>query len=304
MATVIYVHGNGNQVRPERLKAEWDKALFGREMGDQSRVAYWASVRYPEPLPDVEFDEVDRQPGTEAGPEAEVVPPTAVNPLELQVEAQLEARQAVGGAEAFDERTTALDPWLERMAFQADALVEGEDAATRGAGLEAFPLPRDVRIAIFRALVKITFKDVYAYFFGGVAEPMRAVLRSAIAQTTGPVIVVSHSLGTIIAYDVLREAALVGREIPLFVTAGSPLAVQEVQDLIVQPLLVPAGVTEWRNVADARDLVALDSTIRPEYDPASRCSDFLVINTSESHHGIREYLSSVPIRDAVTPFFP
>jgi len=39
-ATVIYVHGNGNQARPERLKAEWDKALFGQDMGERSRVAY------------------------------------------------------------------------------------------------------------------------------------------------------------------------------------------------------------------------------------------------------------------------
>jgi hypothetical protein len=62
-------------------------------------------------------------------------------------------------------------------------------------------------------------------------------------------------------------------------------------------------VTAWRNVADARDLVALDSTIRPEYDPAARCADFLVTNDSNSHHGIREYLGTPAIRDAVAPFF-
>ena len=302
-ATVIYVHGNGNQARPERLKAEWDKALFGQDMGERSRVAYWASVRYPQPLPDPEFDELDRVSETPT-PELEAVTPATVDPVGLQAEARREAQEAAGGLEGADEMRTDLDPWLERMAFEADALVEGEDAMARSAGTEAFPLPREVRVAIFRALVKVTFKDVYAYFFGGDAEPMRAVLRTAIADTTGPLIVVSHSLGTIIAYDVLREAALAGREVPLLVTAGSPLAVQEVQDLIVQPLLVPAGVTAWRNVADARDLVALDNTIRPEYEPPSRCSDFLVVNDSDSHHGIREYLSTAPIRDAVIPFFP
>ena len=62
---------------------------------------------------------------------------------------------------------TELDPWLERMAFQADALVEGEDAAARTARAGGAPAARDARVAIFRALVKVTFKDVYAYFFGG-----------------------------------------------------------------------------------------------------------------------------------------
>jgi len=307
-ATVIYVHGNGNKARAERLKAEWDQALFGRDLDERSVMAYWASVRYPQPLPDTEFDEIEQVPvvaGEELAPGEEGVTPSGVDPVELHEEARAEALLEVGGAETPEgvDASTELDPWLQQMAYQADALVEGEEAAELAPGEEALPLPRAARVAIFRALVKVTFKDVYAYFFGDDGKAMRAVLREAIADTTGELIVVSHSLGTIIAYDVLREAAVNGREIPLFVTAGSPLAVQEVQDLVTTPLLVPAGVTAWRNVADARDLVALDSTIRPEYDPASRCSDFLVTNDSDNHHGIREYLSSAPIRDAVAPFF-
>jgi hypothetical protein len=62
-------------------------------------------------------------------------------------------------------------------------------------------------------------------------------------------------------------------------------------------------VAAWRNVADGRDLVALDRTIRPEYDPANRCTDFLVVNDSANHHGIREYLASRPIQESVRPLF-
>jgi len=307
VATVVYVHGNGNKVRAELLKAQWDQALFGRDMGAKSVMAYWASLRYPQPLPDTEFDEIDQQPAAveeDLVPGEESVASSEVHPLELQAEARTEAHREMGGEEGVDEEPAELDPWLQDMAFHADALVEGENASALAPGVEALPLPRSVRVAIFRALVKVTFKDVYAYFFGGFADAMRDVLRKAIAQTDGPLIVVSHSLGTIIAYDVLREETLRGREVPLFVTVGSPLAVQEVQDLVVRPLLVPSGVAAWRNVADARDLVALDSTIRPEYDPERLCADFLVVNGSNNHHGIREYLSTAPIRDAVTPFLP
>jgi hypothetical protein len=161
---------------------------------------------------------------------------------------------------------------------------------------EALPLPKPVRVAIFRTLVKRTFADVYAYFFGGSGDGMRERMRDALDAVHGPVVVVSHSLGTIIAYDVLRERS---RDVPLLVTAGSPLAVQEIQDLVTHPLRVPDGVAAWRNVCDARDLVALDKTIRPEYTPADRIRDFLVVNDSINHHDITDYLRTAPLHDAV-----
>ena len=73
----------------------------------------------------------------------------------------------------------------------------------------------------------------------------------------------------------------------------------EVQDLVARPLLVPAGVRQWRNVADGWDLVALDKTLRPEYAPADLVTDFLVDNASANHHGGVEYLASAPVKSAV-----
>ena len=81
--------------------------------------------------------------------------------------------------------------------------------------------------------------------------------------------------------------------------ADSPLAVQEIEDLVTHPLRVPDGVAAWRNVCDARDLVALDKTIRPEYAPADRIRDFLVVNDSANHHDITDYLRTAPLHDAV-----
>ena len=59
---VVYVHGNGNKVRSELLKSQWDRALFGSDMADLSRMAYWAPVRYDRPLPDFRLDPLDRGP--------------------------------------------------------------------------------------------------------------------------------------------------------------------------------------------------------------------------------------------------
>jgi hypothetical protein len=48
--TVIYVHGIGNKPIQSVLKCQWDRALFGIEMGDRSRLAYWVDrERHPEP---------------------------------------------------------------------------------------------------------------------------------------------------------------------------------------------------------------------------------------------------------------
>ena len=74
---VAYVHGNGNKVREELLKRQWDQALFGRDAGTASRMAYWAPVLHPTPLPDPEFDEVDLPPTPEeAHLEAAVAEPS------------------------------------------------------------------------------------------------------------------------------------------------------------------------------------------------------------------------------------
>jgi hypothetical protein len=85
--------------------------------------------------------------------------------------------------------------------------------------------------------------------------------------------------------------------------ASDPLGVTEVQDLVVRPLQVPVPVAQWRNISDFRDLVALDHTVRPEFDPATRCADLSVVNDSWNHHGIGEYLATVAIRQPILQIF-
>jgi len=273
---VVYVHGNGNKVRADLLKRQWDQALFGRDAGAGSRMAYWAPLLHPEPLPDPQFDEV------------ELLPADAPEPATLVAEAEA---AAPGG----------LDAYARAMAYTAEAIVDGEEPAAvpGGAGPELLPLPRAMRIRAFEQLVQVTFKDVHAYFFRGFADRMRGVLRATIADLDEPFVVVAHSLGTIIAYDVLREDASRRLQVPLLVTVGSPLGVREIQDVVTAPLEVPACVGAWLNASDARDVVALDHTLRPEYAPPERVSDVMVVNRSANHHGIRDYLAAGAVRDAV-----
>lgn len=307
--TIVYIHGNGNKVREALLKRQWDEALFGMDMGASSRMAYWASVRYPQPRPDpagpeAAFDEIEDVPASplEAAPPPVVAPPeefVAQTVREVGTAGTATTLEAVPG-----DGAKPLEDWLRRMTYSADALAAGENAEPPPASpFEALPFPRPVRIAAFRELVKRTWADVYAYFFGDAKEPMRRVLRTSLGGIDGPVVVVGHSLGSIIAYDVLRERASGDLEIPLLVTLGSPLGVTEVQDLVERPLQVPQAVAAWRNASDARDLVALDHTLRPAYAPPERCADFYVVNDSSNHHGIREYLRAAPVQEPIRELF-
>ncbi len=270
---VVYVHGNGNKVRADLLKRQWDQALFGRDAGEGSRMAYWAPLLHPVPLPDPEFDEIELAAAAPEAPVAEAV----------------EELPAAGGLESY----------ARAMAYTAEAVVEGEQQESAESTAEVLPLPRAARTRVFEQLVKVTFKDVHAYFFRDFAARMRAVVRTAIAGIDEPFVVIAHSLGTIIAYDVLREEASRSLQVPLLVTVGSPLGVREIQDLVTTPLQVPAGVGAWVNASDARDVVALDHTLRPEYEPPDRITDTLVVNSSANHHGIREYLAAAAVRDPV-----
>ena len=74
----------------------------------------------------------------------------------------------------------------------------------------------------------------------------------------GPAIIVAHSLGTIVAYNLLRATGQDGR-FPLLVTVGSPLGIGAVKDKIMppRPLMRPTSVSSWLNATDERDYVAL-----------------------------------------------
>lgn len=73
-----------------------------------------------------------------------------------------------------------------------------------------------------------------------------------------------------ITYNVLMEPEFSGLDIPLLVTIGSPLGIDEVQDFIkdltkLKKLVVPPSVTRWINVCDPLDPVALDKDISDDF---------------------------------------
>lgn len=139
-------------------------------------------------------------------------------------------------------------------------------------------------------------KDVYAYLtIPGIREVMDRGVIDAIGDESEPVIV-SHSLGTVIAYNVLKNRP--GIKAPLFVTLGSPLGVGAIKRRIA-PLLFPDGVARWINAYDPNDVVSLFPLDANFIDGSSIENDAGVINTTENRHGIAGYLTHAPVAEAI-----
>lgn len=143
-------------------------------------------------------------------------------------------------------------------------------------------------------LVHERASDLYRYHVdkglrGTIRSRLSTQIEAAIASRRS-VILIAHSMGSIIAYDVLRQ--MPGLTVAHFITIGSPLGLAEVRDHAARefgPSEVPAGVGRWTNLADPRDPVAaLDVRLRSDYRPNGNgvsVDDMSVRNTYVSPAG-------------------
>jgi hypothetical protein len=144
--------------------------------------------------------------------------------------------------------------------------------------------------------IALATNDVYEYLHNrNIAGAIRNGVRAALPKGE-PAVVVSHSLGTVVAYDLLRrEGEANGWQVPLFVTLGSPLGVTAIRRSL-QPLAFPACARQWLNAMDQRDVVALYSLDRNNFGvdpPIDNQTD--VDNATPNHHGIAGYLDNAVV---------
>jgi hypothetical protein len=140
--------------------------------------------------------------------------------------------------------------------------------------------------------------DVKAYVDRpDVQKAVHAIVQPTIE--TEPCIVVSHSLGTVVAYWVLAKLLKAPPQVLLFITAGSPLGLNAVKEKIVPPPRnFPEGVQRWINLTDKRDIVALTETLNgPTFLP--NIEDLTDLNNGEDAHSIERYLSDPRVARAM-----
>jgi hypothetical protein len=280
----VYVHGAGEQFEAEYLKRVLDSILLGHADDQGTELAYYANILHDPPRKPPAWVESQGVAATEAvaGPE----PTTRVFTADLStVNARtvVRAESAAAAIDALanpkDVREYVIGPTNElarRAVAEADVPKRSQDDAYRLAQkmirrasppiqIEAVNVP-DIA---FRIILRTFAQDVLAYLFrSDIRDRMRGRVRTVIRRHTGPLLVIAHSLGTIVTYDVLAGGDIPSRDVRL-VTLGCPLGIEDVQVRLVgggaRPISVPAPITRWHNFASTRDPVALSKRLATDF---------------------------------------
>lgn len=285
IARLVFVHGRAQQGKSsEELIREWSHPLRGALASD---AALLDQVEVVAPFYGDRLDQMTRE-LSDAVPddvivrgEAEVVDPAY--------------RRFLGAY--LDELRTREDITDDQIAIEA-----GDAVAERG--------PQNWRwvLAIIRALDNVPgldgdmierfLRDVWLYLERrSVRQAIKEIVEPAFA-TDLPIIVVAHSLGTVVAYDLLRQ--MQHKSVPLLVTLGSPLGLSIVKRALV-PVSHPACVRKWFNARDVRDVVALYPLDASTFSVEPAIAGFDgVVNRTPNAHGIAGYLSDRTVANCIS----
>jgi hypothetical protein len=165
-------------------------------------------------------------------------------------------------------------------------------------------------------LLGMAFDDLRDYYAkADVRNRIRDRLARALQRHEDKrVCLIAHSMGSIIAYDVLRTMEQKPPAIDHFVTIGSPLGLPIVTQHIrgeFSKTTVPQQVRQWSNLADPGDKVALDCNLADDYRSAPGAvpvQDVLVHNgyvdrsgKNDQHNGYG-YLRTPELSDILRGF--
>lgn len=192
-----------------------------------------------------------------------------------------------------------LGAYLEEVRVQEGVSDEQVVAEAGVAALERGPQNWPWVLAIFRTLDKIpgidgdmierVLRDVWIYLERRtVRKEIDAIVAPAF-DTELPVVCVAHSLGTVVAYHILRDRG--HGAVPHLTTVGSPLGLKICRQALA-PIVHPKVVGSWYNARDTRDVVALyplDASHFP-IEPAVANYDG-VRNRTPNAHGISGYVN-------------
>lgn len=308
MRELVLVHGRSQEKKDAGdLKQEWLDALF-EGLGK-------SGLHLPIPLSQVHFPYY----GQTLYDLVEGVPPEKVAEIVVRgTDTDPVARERQDFVlDVLDEVMRVRDIGDDQVAAEAEAIAQaenGNEAAVRARGPMNWAWVRAIARVLDRrvpgasgATVALVTYDVHVYLGSiGIRDQIETGVRQALASAAQrETVVVAHSLGSVVAYNLLRrEGKQNGWKVPLFVTVGSPLGVTKIKRAL-SPNSHPVCVDHWFNAMDPDDIVSLYplDARRFRVDPqVENKTD--VDNRTSNQHGISGYLSDPEIarriHDALT----
>jgi len=272
--TMVFVHGRGQEFQdPAVLARSWQASLAAglikagmAPLADAPTVfPYYGNLLY-QITAQVARDPIELE-AMPAGPDE----PGPFHPYLPEDGGRLE-REVLA-----DMATVARPTAAEEEAFGLDRVLSW------GAARDTLTwIARNTRVD--QAIITDYLRDVAVYLTRARSQVLDLV-REAIPPGV-PVVLVSHSLGTVVARDLLDDAQLRDR-VMLWVTAGSPLGLDAVQKNLLTKGAHNPGVS-WVSAYDVHDIVALGHPLLPGWGPP--LSDVRVDN-GDSPHSIERYLA-------------
>ena len=174
------------------------------------------------------------------------------------------------------------------------------------------------RLVLDDFIIEHRLDDLWGYYEDSIFRAAaRDRLREALERHAGrPLLIAAHSMGSLIAYDVLRQLERDGRcpRIDHLVTLGAPLGLAEIKHRLAEehgPLRVPYAVARWSNLGDREDVATVGTTLAEAYAPnvlGVGVTDCPVINAyrrprgSVNPHKSYGYLRTPEFSQAVAAF--
>jgi hypothetical protein len=278
MSQLIGVHGIGNQYRGRaQILQKWVPALTDG--------LHWAIGHPPANPPDLDlafYGHLFRS----------AADPTSKGPADEQDAAEL----ADLGAEDLSELTEAVQEIVrpDDLAYADAEIGKGKAVlwlpvpVARLAGAIERRFPRTSGILVLRVL-----RQVRSYLY--TPQLKAEVDRIAAADAVGCTVLIGHSLGSVVAYEYLRQNPV--QSVKLLLTVGSPLGLRMVRDRLLpgQP-----DVAKWVNIRDPNDPVTAAGSLGTWYPGVS---DGQADNGLDAHSAER-YLSSKAVGKALIEVLP
>ena len=139
-------------------------------------------------------------------------------------------------------------------------------------------------------------RDVFLYTRRRVVQDVIDTIVTDLMDDS-PTVVVGHSLGSVVAYNVAvnRQPAVT----TLLLTVGSPLGLPAVSANL-RPLKNPSGKPGWTNAYDPRDVVALYPLDQKHFDVSPTIRNLRnESNWTDNRHGIVGYLDDKDVARAI-----
>jgi hypothetical protein len=154
---------------------------------------------------------------------------------------------------------------------------------------------------LFRLAVALA-REAHRYLHIPECREAARTIVAQVIQDHRPSIVLAHSLGSVVAYEVLHHSGL---KVDCLVTLGSPLGLPGAVFDLLEPQPVdrlgnkPPGVGQWINIADVGDLVAVPRRLGDRF-PVDQHTEVTI--GALDFHTMGSYLSSGHTLSALEPF--